>query len=364
MKKYILSVDWITVLLVLSLMTIGLTAVSSASTETRKISVQFFACSLGFITMMIIAFWDYRSVKGLGNHLYFLCIFLLAIVFPLGTGKEETGAISWIRFGSVGVQPSEFVKVFFCLYLSCEFREILEQGTLNNPKKLTRLIAKSSPIIALVVLQNDTGSALVFVFILMVLLFISGLSVKYILIGIGILAVTLPLMWFLLSDYQKDRIKVFLHPEIELAGAGFQVYLSKLAISSGGIFGQGYRQGAISSLSFLPEKDTDFIFAVIGEEFGLIGTTITVLLFLLLIIRCVTVARQSSDLQGKLIATGVLALVTFHTIENIGMCMGLLPVTGIPLPFVSYGGSSVLSMSMAMGLILSVRRKTYKLHYD
>ena len=351
-------------MLVLSLTAIGLTAVSSATTEIRKISVQILACSLGLCSMLTIAFWDYRSIKGFGRHLYFLCIFLLAIVFPLGTGKEETGAISWIRFGSIGVQPSEFVKLLFCLYLSCEFRQLLEQGTLNNPKKLIPLILKSSPIIALVVLQNDTGSALVFVFILLVLLFISGLSVKYILIGTGILAVTLPLMWFLLSDYQKDRITVFLNSDKELTGAGFQVYLSKLAIQSGGIFGHGYRQGAISSLSFLPEKDTDFIFAVIGEEFGLFGTTITVLLFLILIIRCVNIARHSSDLQGKLIATGICALITFHTIENLGMCMGLLPVTGIPLPFISYGGSSILSMSMAMGLILSVRRKTYKLHYD
>lgn len=361
MKKHILSVDWITVALTLSLMTTGIIAVSSAATEPRKITIQLLACSLGLISMMIIAFWDYRSISGLGNHLYLLCIFLLAIVFPLGTGKEETGAISWIRFGSIGVQPSEFVKLIFGLYLGCDLRELTEQGTINNPKKLLKLTLKSAPIIALVILQNDTGSAMVFVFIFLVLLFISGLSAKYILFGAGLLIIFLPIMWLLLSDYQKDRITVFLNPDENLTGAGFQVYLSKLAISSGGIFGQDYRKGAISALSFLPEKDTDFIFSVIGEEFGLFGTAITVLIFLILIIRCVNISRHATDLQGKLIATGMCALITFHTVENIGMCMGLLPVTGIPLPFISYGGSSILSMSMAIGLILSVRRKIYML---
>lgn len=345
--------------IVLLLMTMGIIAVSSAATEERKISVQIFACVLGTISMFGITFWDYRSIKGFGRHLYFLCIFLLAIVFLLGTGKEETGAISWIRFGSIGVQPSEFVKVLFCLYLSCAIREITEQGTLNNPKKLLTLILKSSSIVALVILQNDTGSALVFIFMFLTLLFISGLSVKYILFGIGVIVITLPLMWFLLSDYQKDRITVFLHPDEDLSSAGFQVYLSKLAIASGGIFGQGYKQGAISSLSFLPEKDTDFIFAVLGEEFGLFGTVITTLLYLVLIVRCVNISRHASDISGKLISMGICALVTFHTVENIGMCMGLLPVTGIPLPFISYGGSSVLSMNIAIGLILCVRRKTY-----
>ncbi len=364
MKKYILSVDWITVALVLSLMAIGLTAVSSAATEPRKLTVQLLACLLGLIFMIGIAFWDYRSALPFLNYIYFACIISLFIVFPFGTGKSDTGAISWIRFGSIGFQPSEFVKLIFCLFLSCELKNILENGTLNNPKKLINLILKCTPIIALVILQNDTGTALVFAFILAVVLFVSGLSIKYILYTIGLFLVLSPLVWLLLSDYQKDRILIFFNPDRELQGAGFQVYLSKLAISSGGIFGQGYKKGAISTLSFLPEKDTDFIFAVISEEFGISGAAITMALFLILIIRCVQIARRAVDLQGKLLATGISAMLTFHTIENIGMCMGLLPVTGIPLPFISYGGSSVLAMSMAVGLILSVRRKIYKLHYE
>jgi rod shape determining protein RodA len=282
-------------------------------------------------------------------------------VFFFGIGKEEKGSLSWIRFGSIGIQPSEFVKLLFSLFLSCELSEKIEKNSLNDKKCLLAFLSKCAVIIGLVILQNDTGTALVFVFMLSVTLFTSGISKRYIFITIGAFLVLIPLIWFLLADYQKDRILVFLNPEADLSDSGYQVYFAKLALSSGGIFGKGYKNGAVNALSYLPEKETDFIFSVIGEEFGLFGTLYFVALFSVLIIRLFYIAKTSKDLQGKILVTAICAMYLFHITENIGMTIGLLPVTGIPLPFVSYGGSSMLSMCTGAGLTLAVRRKTYTL---
>lgn len=361
MKKHILSLDITLILAVAFLMASGIFALTSATVETRKITIQTFCATLGIISMVVIAFWDYQSISGKKNHIYLLCIVFLISVFIFGTGKEETGATSWIRLGHIGVQPSEFVKLLFALYLSCEISEKIEKNTLNKPKSLLIFILKSALIIGLVVMQNDTGTALVFIFMLGLTLFISGISKKYIFIAIAAFLVLIPLFWFFLADYQRDRILVFLNPQSDLSDAGYQVYLSKLAISSGGILGKGYKNGAVNALSYLPEKDTDFIFSIIGEESGLIGTLYFTSLFLFLIIKLFYITTHAKDLQGKILVTAICAMFIFHTIENVGMTIGLLPVTGIPLPFVSYGGSSMLSMSFGVGLALSVRRKTYNL---
>lgn len=362
MKKYVLSVDFTVVFTVLLLMMTGFFSLTSATDNTRKLTVQTLCYAAGFIIMIALAFWDYRSIAGQKMRIYFLCLFLLIIVFPFGIGKEETGALSWIRFGGIGVQPSEFVKLLFCLFLSCELSEKIEKNTLNNKKDLLISLAKCAPVIALVIMQNDTGTALVFVFILCVVLFIAGISLKYIIITAGAVLISLPIIWACLADYQRDRIAVFFNPSADLSDAGYQVNLSKLALSSGGITGQGYRQGAVNALSYLPEKETDFIFSVIGEEFGILGTGFVLLLFLILILKCFSIAKHAADIRGKLLATGVCAIFLFHIAENIGMTLGLLPVTGIPLPFLSYGGSSVLSMSIGAGLVLCVRRKAYNLY--
>lgn len=364
MKRNILSVDLTVVFVVLLLMTSGLVTLTSVTDDTKKLTVQTFSAILGTILMIVVTFWDVRSTATKGNHIYFLCLVLLAMVFPFGTGKEETGATSWIRFGNIGVQPSEFVKLLFGVYLSCELTDKIQKNTLNTPKPLIIFLLKCLVIIGLVILQNDTGTSLVFLFMLIVTLFIAGISKKYLLISLLTALIILPIIWMCLKDYQQDRILVFLNPNDDLSDAGYQVYLSKLALSSGGIFGQGYKSGAVNALSYLPEKENDFIFSVIGEEFGLLGTVFLLTLFLILIFKCFSIAKNSDDLQGKLIATAVCSMFTFHIIENVGMTLGLLPVTGIPLPFISYGGSSMLSMSIGIGLVLSVRRKTYTLHYS
>ena len=364
MKKQILSIDFTIVLTVLLLMVTGYIAITSATNDTRKLTVQVFCLGLGAVLLLLLCFWDYNCITEQKISIYFMCIFLLAIVFPFGIGKAETGAISWIRFGKIGIQPSEFVKILFIIYLSCDLSELIERNSLNKPKELLKLILKTTPIITLVILQNDTGTALVFMFILVTTLFVAGISVKYIFILIGAGILLLPVIWFLLADYQRARIITFLNPNDNLSDSGYQVHLAKLALSSGGIWGKGYMRGAVNALSFLPEKETDFIFSVIGEEFGMVGTTFVAVLFLILIFKCFSVAKCARYTKDKLIATGISSMLTFHIFENIGMTIGLLPVTGIPLPFLSYGGSSVLAMSISVGLLLSIRRKTYLLLYS
>jgi len=361
LKKHILSIDLIIVFTVVLLMVSGLFVLTSATDDTKRLSVQTLCAFIGTFFMIALCFWDYKSTVGKKNHIYLMCVFSLIIVLLFGIGKEETGALSWIRFGSIGVQPSEFVKLLFSLYLSLELSQKCEKNTLNERSELLLFLLKCAVIIGLVVLQNDTGTALVFLFMLATTLFVSGISKKYIITALISMLVLIPVIWLFLADYQRDRIMVFINPDTDLSDAGYQVYFAKLALSSGGIFGKGYKNGAVNTLSYLPEKETDFIFSVIGEEAGLIGTFYFISLFALLIFRMFYIAAKSKDLQGKLLVTAICAMFLFHIIENIGMTIGLLPVTGIPLPFVSYGGSSMLSMSCGAGLTLAVRRKTYTL---
>lgn len=362
MKKQILSIDFSIVITVISLMAIGLLVQTSAEIDTKKLIIQFACALFGTTLMLLLAFWNYDSLNNNKNYIYLLSIFLLLAVLLLGTGREQTGANSWIRFGAIGVQPSEFVKLLFALYISFELSDKITKNTLTIPKELILFLAKCSLVLLLVVMQNDTGTALVFLFMLAVALFVAGIPIKYILLASGALVLLAPVVWLCLSGYQKDRILTFLSPERDLSGAGYQVYLSKLALSSGAFWGKGYKAGAVNALSYLPEKETDFIFSVIGEEFGLFGSTLVVFLYLSLILRAIFIARHSESIQGKLLSVSVCAMFLFHIIENICMTIGLLPVTGIPLPFISYGGSSMLSMSIGAGLLLSVRRKNYMLH--
>lgn len=357
LKKYILSVDFNMVLVVVWLMTLGVFTLTSATDNERRLTIQTICAFLGIILMIAVSFWDYTSVLGKKNHIYALCVFFLLIVFPFGTGKEETGAISWIRFAGIGIQPSEFVKLLFAIYLSCELTEKIEKNTLNNPKALSVFLLKCALIIALVILQNDTGTALVFLFMLITVLFVAGISLKYVLLAISVTLVLLPIIWLTLADYQRDRILVFFNPSADLSDSGYQVHLSKLALSSGGIWGKGYKNGAVNALSYLPEKETDFIFSVIGEEFGFLGTSFLIAMYLVLIFKMFSIISHTKITQGKILATAVCAMFIFHIIENISMSIGLLPVTGIPLPFISYGGSSMFSMSLGVGLVLSVRQK-------
>ncbi|MBQ3554306.1 MAG: rod shape-determining protein RodA [Clostridia bacterium] len=356
LKNYFQKLDYILLLTVFFLAVIGMVAIFSAGYSqdagTRQMIVQTVAALMGIGLMFFLTWIDYESYSEFAKYIYIGSIIILLFVLFFGMGKEETGANSWIRIGSVGIQPSELVKIAFAITFSTHVTKVKEN--INSVRNILALFAHFAILFALVILQNDTGTALVFLVMFLMILFVAGVSYKYFLAAIGVGAASLPLLWFLLSDYQKNRILVFLNPEIDPAGAGFQVIQSKIAIGSGQVFGRGYMQGPQNQLSMLPEKDTDFIYGVIGEEFGFIGTILVLALLLVLICRCIYVARHAKNDMGTYICIGIAAMYLFHTFENICMCIGLMPVTGIPLPFLSYGGSSILTNFIAIGLVQSV----------
>ena len=204
-------------------------------------------------------------------------------------------------------------------------------------------------------LQPDLGSVLVFIFMFAVLLFTAKLSYKYILPVLALAIISVPLAYkYVLSDYQQQRINVFLNPDLDPLNRGYNVIQSKLAVGSGQVWGEGFLKGIQNRMGFLPAKYTDFIFSTISEEWGFIGSVLLVFALFLLVYKCFKVAQRADNLYGKYIATGVGAMFLFHLFENVGMCIGLTPVTGIPLPFISYGGSSLITNMLAVGLVMSV----------
>ncbi|MBR7163546.1 MAG: rod shape-determining protein RodA [Clostridia bacterium] len=356
LRNYFKQLDYALLVISVLLGLLGLLMIASATNSaegSRDILVQSLAMGLGVVAMFVMTAIDYEDYTDLAKYLYLGSLLILIFVLFFGTGKDETGANSWIRIGSIGIQPSELVKISFCITFSTQLSKFRE--TINEPKTLLKLFLHFAIPTGLVILQNDTGTALVFCFMFLCMLFAAGLSFKYIFAGLGAFVAFLPLAWFvLMRPYQRERILVFLNPERDAAGAGYQVLQSKIAVGSGEFLGRGYMQGPQNQLDMLPENETDFIFGVIGEEFGFIGTTLILLLLATLILRCVYVGLRSKDETGCFMCIGIAAMYAFHTFENIFMCIGLMPVTGIPLPFLSYGGSSLLTNFIAVGLVLSV----------
>lgn len=334
-------------------------AVRSYDASFKFILIQGLGIVLGLIVMLVISKIDYEYYSDFSFLIYIVCILMLVAVLGFGTGLESTGSKSWIRFGPVGVQPSEFVKLGFILTFS---KHLSRVDDVNRPKNIIFLSLHLMLLVGLIMLQPDFGTTMVFICIFVGMMFLAGIGRKYIIGAIISVLVLVPLAWFFfLKPYQKDRILVFLNPESDPLGAGYHVIQSKIAIGSGGIFGKGLFKGTQTQLDILPVKHTDFIFAVIGEELGLVGAVLCLLLLFTLVLRCIYIAVKSKDKFGRYIATGVAFMFMAHLFENIGMCVGLMPVTGIPLPFFSYGGSSIVTNLIAIGLVQSVYRKGRKM---
>ncbi len=355
-RKLLRNIDIVIIITIVLLITIGLLAIASAtgvthSGITKNVKIQVIAFVLGTIAILIILFIDYNNFGDNHKLIYIVNIILLLSVFVFGS--KIKGAKSWIDFGPMSFQPSEAVKIGFIL---C-FAKFLESRK-NKLDKLTEvapaLLYISVPI-ALIQLQPDTGTVLVYVFIAALMMFAAGLNYKYIIVSIGTLIASAPILWFfVLKTHQKNRFLAFINPASDPMGKGWQVLQSKTAIGSGQFWGKGLFNGTMNNLGFIPERHNDFIFSVIGEELGLIGGVFVILLFLLLLFRCIHIAKVAKDDYGMLICVGVMAMYLFHVFENIGMTIGVMPVTGIPLPFISYGGSSLLFNMIAIGLIINV----------
>lgn len=305
---------------------------------------------MGAVIVFFMMKFDYRMLQPFGNKLYiFNIVMLLAVDIA---GHAALGAQRWIQLGPISFQPSEFSKLIMIISLAC----LLENrvGKLNTFNDLLPVAIYLIVPFLLVVIQPDLGTALVFLAIFFGMIFAAGVNLKLIGIIFGAGLSCLPVFWFFLKEYQKMRIMVFINPNIDPLGSGYHIIQSKIAIGSGLLFGKGLFQGTQSQLNFLPENHTDFIFAVIGEETGFIGATLVLLIFLFIMWRAIKIAREASDNLGMLLAVGMLSMLAFHVLVNVGMTIGIMPVTGIPLPFISYGVSSLITNIMSIGLLLNI----------
>ena len=363
-QKRFANIDKVLLVFVILSALYGIIAIYSATRSFGTYSntiIQSGALVLGAVIMILLSLFDYEQFEVLLKPIGVVCILLLILVKIIGT-SGDWGAQSWIRLGPVGIQPSEIAKIGFILTFSYHLSKVSDK--VNEPKTLLLLLFHLAVPAFLIMLQPDLGSTLVFVFIFIVMIFTAGISLKYVLYALAAGVIACPLIYmFLLSDYQKHRILVFLNPELDKLGSGYNVIQSKIAVGSGGFFGKGYLNGTQNQLGFLPTKHTDFIFSVISEELGFIGAVLVVILLSVIIWRCIKTAIDSKTLFGRYIAIGVSAMFIFHSVENIGMCIGLTPVTGIPLPFFSYGGTSLLTNLVAVGLVLSVGNYNSKRKY-
>ncbi|HRS20875.1 MAG TPA: rod shape-determining protein RodA [Clostridia bacterium] len=354
-RKLIKNIDLGIVISTILLIVYGMISISSA-THIRSggsmgtLKVQIIAFILGIIGVILILLIDYKTFGDNYVLIYITNVFLLTLVLIIGFSTK--GTRGWIDLGPVNMQPSEVVKIGYIL----TFAKYLEKKKDNLNKLIDVLPAMLhlGLIVGLIMLQPDTGTALVFIFISIFMLFAAGMSYKIIAGAFGGFLISLPIIWKLLKPYQKNRILVFLNPELDPMGAGYHVIQSKTAIGSGQFLGKGLFEGTQNNLGFILERHTDFIFSVIGEELGLVGALVLMMLFLWLLLRCIHIAKVSKDDYGMLICVGIISMFLFHIFENIGMTIGLMPVTGIPLPFISYGGSNLLTNMAAVGLVLNV----------
>lgn len=365
--NFIRQFDYPLFIAVFLLSLIGIAVLKSAIGETgvsREWLKQVICLMIGIIIAFVTCAIDYKDFKTLGIILYVGSVALLVLVLLIG--DEVNGSKSWLTVPLIGrFQPSEVAKVAFALVLPV-FLERLKEGQ-HIGKNVAKLLIYMAIPIALILCQPDAGTALVFVFAFFVMIFIYGIPYRYIFITVGAMVASTPLLWlFVMPVHMKQRILTFLMPNTELQGSGWQVYRSKMTIGSGQLYGKGLFHGlqtqnssSLASSYSVPERQNDFIFSVIGEELGFVGSMLVLLLVFFILFRCLYIARNSRDEYGKFAVIGITAMLGFHFIENIGMNIGVLPVTGIPLPFVSQGGSALITNYISLGVMLSVsmRRK-------
>lgn len=312
---------------------------------------------VNIIIAIIFMNFDYRGLKSYGKFLYVInIIMLLAVMF---FGHAALGAQRWIQIGPISLQPSEFSKLIMIICLASVLEE--KVGDLNSLRDLLPIAVYIGIPFILVLKQPDLGTSLVFMAIFFGMIIICGIPWR-ILFGLMVAGIaSLPLIWQFLKDYQKMRIMVFLDPNVDPLGSGYHIIQSKIAIGSGMIFGKGLFEGTQSQLNFLPENHTDFIFAVVGEELGFVGAVILLLLYLIVFWRGLQIAKDAYDIFGRLLAVGITSMLAFHVLVNVGMTTGIMPVTGIPLPLMSYGISSLTTNILSIAILMNIHLRKQKI---
>lgn len=361
-KKILKNMDWGILLCIVILLAIGLVALFSAtqSDDYEEFKKQIMWIAISLPMMIALIFIDYNTISKISPILYIIMIIsLIAVLFT----ESINGATSWFNIGSISIQPAEFAKIVVIIALSTYISKIQERGKdqISRPTRLLIVLAIVMLPVLLIIKQPDYGTALTFIVATIFILFAAGIKKRYIITGLLLVVILLPVLYFfVLPDHAKTRIDVFLNPDLDPRGAGYNVIQSKLAIGSGEFLGMGVLKGNQTQLGFLYPKSTDFIFAVIGEEMGFVVAATVIITYVILITKSIYIAKTAKDNLGSYIAIGIAGIFLFHMMENIGMTMGLLPITGVPLPFVSYGGSSLLTNLMMIGLLLNISGRRQK----
>ena len=361
-RRIIKNIEWSILICTILLSIIGLVALTSAtkSTEYEELKRQIMWLAVSIPIMVIVIIVDYDIFAKISPVIYgIIIVLLIAVLFT----EPINGASSWFDIGPFAFQPAEFAKIAIVLFLAWLFTKIQKNGKDNINKILNLLLiftAFAVPVV-LIAKQPDYGTALAFVSAIVFMLFSAGIRKRYIITAMILVVVLVPMLYFfVLPEHAKTRIDVFLNPNLDPRGAGYNIIQSKLAIGSGELLGMGLFKGNQTQLGFLYPKTTDFIFALIGEEMGFVVAGGIIFLYVILITKAVYVAKTAKDDLGAYIAMGIAGIFFFHMVENIGMTIGLLPITGIPLPFVSYGGSSLLSNFIMIGLLLNISGRRQK----
>ncbi len=359
-KKLIANFPWWFFLIILSISSIGVVVIYSANHGRPEVFFQnlylkqMVWIGYGLIAMLFAVLVDYRVWSENAYVIYIVTV--AALLCTLFYGNIASGARRWIQIGPLVIQVSEFAKFALIISLAKFFERKKQAGhyELTNlfiPAFLTGIIC------FLIALQPDLGTAMIILFVFFIFIFASELRTKTLIKIFAVGLASVPLLWFFLKDYQKTRVLTLFNPELDPLGAGYHSIQSKIAIGSGGFWGQGLFAGTQSRLNFLPEKHTDFIFSVFAEEMGFIGVIVLLTLYLILILKGLNIAYRVSDRFGLFLALGITGSIAFYIIVNIGMTIGLFPITGIPLPLLSYGGSSLITSFFALGLLLNIEMR-------
>lgn len=362
-KRFLRNVEWGILICSIILLLIGLVALFSATQESGysefKKQILWFLISIPIIIIVMLI--DYNTIAKFSP--FFYGIFILLLIGVLFT-EPVNGARSWYEITeTLKFQPSELAKIFVIMFIATAIVKIQSKNKneINKILKLMLILLIIGVPLLLIIVQPDYGTAMAFIVATCLMLFVAGINKKYIIVAFLILAISIPLVYmYILPEHAKTRIQVFLNPNLDPRGAGYNIIQSKLAIGAGQLFGMGLLKGNQTQLGYLYPKTTDFIFSVIGEELGFICGATVIILYIIMITKSIYVAKTAKNDLGSYIAIGIAGIFLFHMIENIGMTMGLLPITGVPLPFVSYGGSSMITNFICIAMLLNISGRRQK----
>jgi len=353
-RRSFLNIDWLLAFSVLTLGVVGVGMVYSATYGgpfTDRAFKQLLYLVIGLVVMVLAMAIDYHTLAELNVVFYGASLLMLGYLLLFGRAIANTRG--WLELGPVNFQPAEMTKITTLLALSAFLAA--RRGPALGLFNMAGILGLVGLPVLLIALQPDLGTAITFLPMVAVAAFLGGIRIRTILILVLIPILALPMLWnHYLKDYQKTRILTFLEPTRDPKGAGYQVIQSKIAVGSGGLTGKGFLEGTQGQLNFLPAQHTDFIFALLAEERGFVGSMVVLSLYFIVIYRCVAIARAARDRLGVFLAMGMLALFSCQVLINLAVVVGLLPTTGVPLPLMSYGGSSLITTLAGMGLVLNV----------